>query len=674
MQKVVTCPLDCPDACRLVLEVEDGRVRRVRGDAAHPTTRGFACAKTTRFPERLYAPDRPLYPMRRVGPKGEGRFQRISWEAALDEIAEKLKATLDTYGGAAVLRYNYAGTMGLIEGRHPVAFFRAIGATELDETICSATGEAAWAEIYGPRKLGVDPEDVPKARVVAIWGANVLSTNTHLVPFLREARKNGAEIIAIDVYENRTARFADRFIRVRPGTDAALALAIAHVLFAEGWVDRAYLDTHTEGLDAYLASVREWPPERAAALTGVPSETIADLARTLAMKAPQFFRVGYGMTRHPGGGSALVAVLSLPVILGAWRFEGGGAMLSTSGGFALNKRRLEGLHFWQDPRPDGYFRPNPGVRHVNQIQLGRALTALDDPPVKMLFVFNANPAATAPRSALVRQGLLREDLVTVVLENAMSDTARYADYLLPATHPFEHPDLYASYGHYHLSWSEAAVDPPGEARPNTWVFAQLARRLGLRAPELFADAGTLARELLDSADPMLIDITFERLVREGSVKLRLNRPFLPYAEGRMDGRKLTLRAVDVRRSEPEPAWPLVMISPPAHHFLNTSFGLVPSLRQAEGGEPWLWMHPADAAKRGLAEGDRVRVRSAYGEVIRRLRITDATQPGVVVLEGTWRGLDAPDGKSINELTPDEPTDMGGGSAFHGALVEVLPVS
>jgi len=645
----------------------------VTGDPDHPVTRGFACAKTTRYPERLYAADRPLYPMRRVGKKGEGRFERVSWEEALDAIAARLREILDVYGGEAVLRYNYAGTMGLIQGRRPLVFFRAIGASELDETICSATGEAAWAAIYGAEKLGVDPEDVPKARTIVLWGANVVSTNSHLVPFLKEARRRGAKIFAVDVYENRTARFADRFFRVRPGSDGVLAMAIAGEFFRRGAADLDYLARYVEGWERFREAALGYSLEDGARASGLSLSELEAFVEALIAGAPQLFRVGYGMTRHASGGAAMMAVLALPVVLGAWRHEGGGALLSTSGGFRLHKARLEGLHFWKNARPKGYFRPNPYARHVNQIQLGRALTALDDPPVKALFVFNANPAATAPNAGLVRAGLLREDLFTVVLENAMSDTARYADYLLPATHPLEHADLYTSYGHYWLSWSEPAARPPGEARPNTWVFAELARRLGLVLPELEEPPEKTARELLDTAHPYLVNLSFERLKERGSVKLSLPKPFLPYARGRPDGGKLKLPVPPVRPATPEPGFPYRLLTPPAHHFLNTSFGMVPSLRAAEGGEPLVWVHPEDAGREGLLDGGYAEIESPRGRIVRRVRVTEAVQPGVLVLEGTWRAADAPDGKSANELTPDDESDLGGGSAFNETWVRIRPL-
>ena len=478
----VTCPLDCPDRCRLLVTVENGRVVRVGGDPDHPTTRGFACAKTNHWGERQHHPDRPLYPMRRVGPKGEGSFERASWNEALDAIAERLKRVLDEYGGQAVARYHYAGTTGINEGRRPVAFFRAIGACELDETICASAGGEAWEMAYGPHKTGTDPENVGGAGFVVLWGSNTLTTNAHLTPFLKEARRKGAEIWHVDPYENRTARFADRHLKIRPGSDAALAYAVARVLFEEGLVDWDYLDAYAEGVADFRTAAAAWTPERAAAATGLDAETIVELARRFGRARPGFIRVGYGMTRQPGGGDALRAVILLPALTGAWKHPAGGALLSTSGGFRLAKDRLEGEHWLQArAEPRGYFRPNPNVRTVNQSQFASAITRWE-PPLKILFVFNANPAVSTPDSARVRAGLEREDLFTVVLENALSETARYADWLLPATTFLEHPDLYTSYGTYWLHWNDAVMEPAGEARPNTWVFAELARRLGLEAP------------------------------------------------------------------------------------------------------------------------------------------------------------------------------------------------
>ncbi|WP_287930086.1 molybdopterin-dependent oxidoreductase, partial [Thermus sp.] len=528
MKARATCPLDCPDACSLLLTLEEGRLSRVEGDPRHPVTQGFACAKTYRYPER--ARERLLYPMRRVGKKGEGRFERISWEEALEEIAERLRAILDTHGGEAILPYHYAGTMGLVENQHPLAFFRAIGASELEETICSTAGSAAWEMTYGPR-LGPDPEEVPEARYILLWGINSLSTNSHLTPFLKEARRRGAKVVHIDPYENPTSRFADEHIKLRPGTDAALAYALAHVLFRENLVDWEYLKESATGLEAFQEEARKWPPERAEALTGVPKEAMERLARELGEAKRVFLRVGYGMTRHPGGGNALRAAILLPALVGAWRYPGCGALLSTSGAFPLNKRFLGGRHLLEGSHPhEGYFRPNPRVRRINMNQLASALTRLA-PPIRALFVFNSNPLVVAPDTGRVKEGLLREDLLTVVLEQVPTETALYADYLLPATFFYEHPDLYTSYGHYYLSWNEPLTEPQGEARPNTWVFRELGRRLGLREPTLYWTAEEVAESLLDVDHPYLAGINLKRLKEEGFVKLNLPKPFLPFRKG-----------------------------------------------------------------------------------------------------------------------------------------------
>lgn len=667
MKARATCPLDCPDACSLLLTLKEGRLVKVEGDPTHPFTQGFACAKTYRYPERVR--ERLLYPMRRVGRKGEGRFQRVSWEEALEDIAQKLKEVLDRYGGEAVLPYHYAGTMGLVENQHPLAFFRAIGASELEETICSSAGSAAWEMTYGPR-LAPDPEEIPgNARYLLLWGVNSLSTNSHLTPFLKEARRRGAKVVHIDPYENHTSRFADWHLKLRPGTDAALAYAIAHVLFREGLVDEGYLAQAATGVEAFREEAERWTPERASALTGVPEEAIERLAREMGGAKRVFLRVGYGMTRHPGGGNALRAAILLPALLGAWRYPGCGAMLSTSGAFPLNKRLLGGRHLLEASHPRrGYFRPNPGVRRVNMNQLGTALTELQ-PPIRALFVFNSNPLVVAPNTGRVKEGLSREDLFTVVLEQVMTETARYADYLLPATLFYEHPDLYTSYGHYYLSWNEPLVPPEGEARPNTWVFRELAKRLGLEEPTLYWTAEEVAKSLLDSDHPYLQGITLERLKREGFAKLNLPKPFLPFAEGPVRFSP----PPEVIPTEPLPGYPLILLTPPAHRFLNTTYGNVQELLHAEGGEPLLLIHPQDAEARGVTDGGLVYVRSPQGQVVRKARVTEAPIPGTVVLEGTWWEGKAPDGKGINHLTSERLTDLGGGSTFHSTPVEVEPL-
>ncbi|GIW33922.1 MAG: molybdopterin oxidoreductase [Meiothermus sp.] len=663
-QARVTCPLDCPDACSLIATIDDTRytLLKIEGDPRHPMTQGFACVKTYRYPERQHHPLRPLYPLKRVGQKGEGRFERVSWEAALDDIAARLKDTLKQYGAEAILPYYYAGTMGLMQYEHPLTFFRAIGASELETTICATAGRAAWVATYGDR-LGTDPEDVPQARFILLWGINSLHTHTHLTPFLKKARQNGARIVHIDPYENLTSRFADEHVKIRPGTDAALAYGMARAIVKAGLHDTAYIARMTTGFEAFMQAAEAWTPERVEAVTGVPAATVERLGLEFAQARASFIRTSYGLTRHPGGASALRAVVLLPALTGAWQHRGGGALLSTGGAFALDRRYLGGQHL--------LAQRTPSPRRVNMTQIGTALTALE-PPIRILFVFNSNPAVVAPRSDLVQKGLLREDLFTVVLEQALTETTRYADYVLPATTFLEHPDLYTAYGHYYLSWNEALMPPQGEARPNTWVFAELGKRLGLEEPTLYWDAETLARSLLDTDHPWLGGITLERLKAEGFVRLNLPPDFRPFTEqaATPSGKVQFDPPPQVILTEPTRDFPLILMTPPAKHFLNTTYGHIGRLVQGEGGEPILLVHPEDARAYAAADGALVRIRSQHGAVVRRVRVSEAPVRGTVVLEGTWWEQSAPDGKGINWLTGEHLTDMGEGSTFHSNPVRL----
>jgi len=655
------CPLDCPDACSVLLTVNEGQVTKLVGNPAHPITRGFACVKTHHYPERQHHPERLRYPQRRVGPKGEGRFVRIGWDEALDTIAERLQAIIQD-GAEAVLPYSYAGTMGLVEGRQPLAFFRTLGASELDWTICAATGGAAWEANYGPAKLGTDPEEVPQARLIILWGINSLRSNVHLTPFLKEARQRGAYILHIDPYRNETSRFADEHWQLQVGSDAALALTIGNVILQAGLEDKAYLAAHATGLEEYRQACAEWPLELAAAFTGLSAERIREVALWLAREPRSFIRVGYGMTRNEGGGNALRAVTLLPALTGAWQHPGGGALLSTSGAFVLNTARAFG-------------QPRPGVRHINMNRLASALVT--DNPIRALFVFNSNPAAVAPDSRRVRAGLAREDLFTVVLEHFQTDTADYADLLLPATTFLEHPDLYTAYGHYYLQWAEPVVAPLAEARPNSWVFRELSKRLGLPHQALYWDAEQVARELLNTEHPNLAGITFERLKQEGFIKLALPQPFQPYAEGSHfpDGKIRFAPAPQqlTFAEQPSTSYPLRLISPPGSHFVNTSMGNIASLLKAAGGEPQVMVHPSDAIKAGVLPGTRNRIVSAQGSIIRRTIVSEEAVEGVLIALGQWWPKLAPDRRSLNDLTSERLTDLGGGSTFGNVVVRLEPL-
>jgi anaerobic selenocysteine-containing dehydrogenase len=479
----------------------------------------------------------------------------------------------------------------------------------------------------------------------------------------------------VDCYRNRTSRFADQLIRVKPGSDAALAYAMAHVIIRENLHDADYLQTAATGFDAYRIAADKWPPSRAQVVTGVPADTIENLALSFARSKASFIRVSYGMTRHPGGANALRSVVLLPALTGAWRYPGGGALSSTSGGFPLNKSYLGGNHLLaKSHKPNGYFCPNPKARHINMSQIGTALTQAD-PPIRTLFVFNSNPAVVAPDSERIKAGLMRNDLFTVVLENAFTETAGMADYVLPATTFFEHPDLYSSYGHYYISWSEAALQSMGEARPNTWIFAQLAKKLGIEEPSIFWSTEKHAATLLETDHPHLEGISLDRLRQTGFSRLALPRPFMPFTRGApTPSAKICFSPPPkVITPEPEPGYPLTLLTPPAHHFLNTTFGHIGSLVRSEGGEPTLLMHPEDASPRHIRDNDLARIRSTQGEIRRRVRLSDAPGPGTVVLEGTWWGSIAPDGKSVNALISEKLTDLGEGPIFHATAVEAVKI-
>src|SRR5262245_33720991 len=443
------CPHDCPDACALLVEVEDGKVVRVHGDPSHPVTRGFLCNKVNRYDERVNHPERLLYPQIRTGAKGAGEFRRASWDEALDLVASRLREVIDRHGSEAILPYHYAGTMGVIQnGSMDRRFFHALGASRLDETICSTAGTQGFWSCYGSNQ-GPPPESIPLARLIVLWGANVLSTSIHDWPFIEEARKAGAPVVVIDPLKTPTAEKADWHIRVRPGTDVALALAVAHELFANGWHDEEWLEQHGLGWREYRERAATCPPAKASQLTGVQVGDIKKRARMHGEARPTFVRLNYGLNRHVNGATMIRAVALVPAITGDWQRPGGGARLSTSAGFALNRKAL----FRQD------LEPHP-TRIINMSRLGEALTSLQ-PPVHALFVYSANPGASNPDQANVHKGLAREDLFTVVHEQFLTDTARYADVLLPSTMQMEHSDLMYAYGHYHLQLNRPAVPPPG---------------------------------------------------------------------------------------------------------------------------------------------------------------------------------------------------------------------
>jgi len=666
------CALDCPDTCALLVTIDNGHATKLRGDPAHAVTRGFLCGKVAQYLEREYSPQRLLYPQRRVGRKGEGRFERISWDEALDTIASRLRAISDQFGTEAILPYSYAGTMGLLHGSGmDRRFFHRLGASRLDRTICSEAGKVGLLQALGVR-YGTEPEQFRHSKLILAWGANILGTNVHMWPFIMEARRNGAKFYTIDPRLNRTGAAADKHFFIQPGSDTALALAMMHVIIGERLHDSDYVERHTSGFDDLRERVLSWTPQRAAELTGIAAEDIVALAREYATTRPAAIRLNLGMQRSERGAMAARTIGLLPALVGSWKDVGGGLQLSISQTFHLNKDGLERADLQQKAL-------GREARIVNMVQLGSALTKLDDPPVKAMVVYNSNPAAVAPNQNAVLAGLRREDLFTVVLEQFQNDTADYADILLPATTFLEHTDLYLSYGHHFLQLARPALAPPGEARPNCDVFRALAARMGFDDP-CFADSDDdMVRTLLDSPHPFVKGITLEELDREGSVRLRLPQPFQPFAEGGFgtaDG-KCHFHAETLDYTPPiesrhgdrqlNAKFPLEMISPKNDDSMNSTFG---NRESVDRQTAILHMTTADAARRGIADADRVRMWNDRGSLLLVARVDNSVRSGVVSVPAVRWGKTAPDSRNANALTSERLTDAGGGATFYSCLVEV----
>jgi len=669
------CALDCPDCCSVLVTVENGRGVKLRGNPEHPVTRGFLCGKVAQYLEREYSPGRLLNPQRRVGAKGEGRFERISWDEALDTIAARLKAIASEFGSEAILPYSYGGSMGFLNGGGmDRRFFHRLGASQLDRTICSTAGMVGTLDALGAR-YGTEPEQFRHARLILAWGANILGTNVHLWPFIMEARRNGAKLYTIDPRRNRTGAASDKHFFIHPGSDTALALAMMHVIAGENLHDADYVARYTEGFDGLRERVRPWTPQRAAELTGIPAEEIVQLAREYATARPAVIRLNYGVQRSERGAMAVRAITLLPVLTGSWKDVGGGLQLSTSQAFHLNRAGLE--------RPDlqriALGPERDAARVVNMSELGGALTSLDHPPVKAMVVYNSNPAAIAPDQNTVLKGLRRADLFTVVLEQFQNDTADFADILLPATTFLEHTDLYFAYGHYYLQLARPALPAPGEAKSNVEVFRLLAGRMGF-TDECFGDTeDDMIRTLLDSPHPYVAGITLEELDRKGSVRLRLPEPFQPFAAGgfgNADGR-CHFRADTLDYTPPvesrhgdgglKTKYPLELISPKNDDSMNSTFGHRdgPDLQTAT-----LHLNAADAAPRGIRASDQVRVYNDRGSVVLAAMVDGTVPPGVACAPASRWGKRAPGRRNTNAVTSPRLTDAGGGPTFYSCLVEV----
>jgi anaerobic selenocysteine-containing dehydrogenase len=662
------CALDCPDTCSLLVNVENGAATRLRGNPDHPVTRGFLCGKVAQYLEREYSPDRLLYPQKRIGKKGEGRFERIGWNEALDTIAKKLRAVADEFGPESILPYSYAGTMGLLNGSGmDRRFFHRLGASRLDRTICSAAGSAGLMATLGNR-YGTEPEQFSKAKFIIGWGANIHGTNVHLWPFIVEARRNGAKLVAIDPVRTRTAALADQHLRINPGSDQALAFGLMHVIIGEGLHDREYIEKFTNGFEALAEKAKAYDPERTAALTGIAKDDIIRLAREYATVRPAAIRANYGIQRSDRGGAATRAIAALPALTGSWKEVGGGLQLSVSQAFQFNRKALE--------------MPELGTpaRTVNMSELGSALTALDNPPVKAIVVYNSNPAAIAPDQNRVSKGFQREDLFTVVLEQFQTDTADYADILLPATTFLEHTDLYLAYGHYHLQLARQVVDRPGEVRSNVDVFRELAERMGFEDPCFKDSEDDMIRALLNSGHPFLEGITIERLDREHSVRLNVSAegtPFLPFAEGEFGtaSRKCELDVPDyVPPAESRfgdvslrKKFPLEMVSSKNDDSMNSTFG---NRDAVDKQTSVLHIATEDAERRGIRTGDLVRAFNERGSLLLTAEVDGVVGCGVVRAPAVRWAKRSPDGRSANALTSEKLTDIGGGPTFYSCLVEV----
>ncbi|AOJ61516.1 molybdopterin oxidoreductase [Burkholderia ubonensis] len=680
------CPHDCPDTCAMRVTVENGKALKVSGDPDHPPTQGVLCTKVSRYADRVHHPDRLTVPLKRIGAKGEGRFEPISWTDAFDEIGRRL-GEIAKRAPEAIVPYSYAGTMGLVQGEGIAQrFFHKLGASRLERTICAAAGAAGLRYTYGG-SLGMHLEYFEESELILIWGANPIASSLHFWTRAQEAKRRGAHLVAIDPYRSLTAEKCHQHIALRPGTDGAFALGMMHVLITENLLDHDYIASHTVGFDALKARAMSYPPERVAQICGIDSSELIDLARRYGATRKASIRLNYGMQRVRGGGNAVRAIASLPALTGAWRDRAGGLLLSSSEWAPVNQPALL--------RPDlmpGW--PHKLPRIINMNAIGDALLHPGDeafgPKVEAVIVYNSNPVAVAPDSSKVAAGFAREDLFTVVLEHFKTDTVDFADIVLPATTQLEHLDVHKSYGHTYVMANLPSIPPVGDARPNTEIFRGIARSMGLDEPALYHSDEEVARAALRWDDPTL-DSNWAALKQAGWIKLKL--PDAPFANGGfrtpsgrcefysaqlaemgMDPVPDYLPPFESVEAAPELAarYPLAMISPPARNFLNSTFVNVDSLRNTEG-QPHLDIHPVDAGARGIADGDVVRIFNDRGSMQARARITDRARAGLVVGLSIWWKKLSPDGRNANEVTSQALTDLGNSATFYDCLVEVARI-
>ena len=681
------CPHDCPDTCALETQVdEQGVAVSVRGRADHPVTRGWLCAKVNRYLDRVYHPERILYPLRRVGPKGSGNFERITWDEAIAEITDRWQYIITRHGAQCILPYSYAGTLGLVNGSvTDNRFWNRLGVSGLERAICGHAAEEAVMLTIGGR-LAPPPEVVMHSKLILIWGSNPASTAPHLMPLLREAQRNGTRVIVIDPIRTLTARSADQHISPFPGTDAALALGMMHVIVTEGLHQRAWIEAHTVGWEHLLERILQFPPERAALITGVAEEIIREFARVYATTTPALLRVSDGINRHTNGGQTVRALACLPALTGQYGKLGGGLMYSTSDWLRWDAATVS-------HRDDVVCPPTP--RTLNMNRLGAILTGEANPPIYALYVYNANPAASSPNAGKIAEGLRRDDLFTVVHDLFETETARYADIILPATSQLEHVDLHKPYGHLSLQYNMPAIEPRGEARSNWDVMRTLAASMGFHDPWLQEDANEVIRHVLEVTarkHPLLNGITLERLQAEGTVPLSIpEEDRVPFANGifHTPSGKVEFYSAQAAAKgyDPVPNWEpeseshrgkeghvptdghLSLICPAAHHFVSSTFGNQERLRKKEGA-PTLRIHPEDAEARSIQHGQKVRVWNERGECHLIANVTEDVRPGVLATTTVWWPKFSPDQHNVNWTTSDRLADFAGGSTFYTNLVFV----
>ncbi len=684
-----SCPHDCPDCCALETHVDgQGKAISVRGRADHPVTRGWLCAKVNRYLERVYHPERLLYPQRRVGPKGSGKFARISWDDAISEIVARWQTIIARDGAQCILPYSYAGTLGMVQGAATdTRFWNRLGACRLERAICGHAAEEAVHLTIGGR-LAPSPEMLIHSKLILIWGSNPASTAPHVMPFLRQAQRDGSRIIVIDPIRTLTARSASQHIQPIPGTDAALALSMMYVIVTEELHNAQWIARHTLGWAHLLKRILQFPPERAAQITGLAPETIIELARSYATTTPALLRLSDGINRHTNGGQTVRTLACLPAITGQYGTLGGGLMYSTSDWLKWDREVLAREHDAECP---------PAPRTLNMNRLGAILTGEADPPVYSLYVYNANPAASSPNAGKIAEGLQRDDLFTVVHELFLTETARYADIILPATSQLEQADLHKPYGHLTLQYNTPAIAPLGEAHSNWDVMRALAAKMGFQDAWLHDDADTIIREVLEATaarSPYLDGITLERLKIEGAIALNIaENEKIPFADGVFptpSGKVEFYSAQAIEKGyDPIPDWQmeeetplrkkadappkelLPLLSPAAHHFISSTLGNQERLIAKEGA-PTLHIHPVDAEARGIRSGQMVRVSNERGWCRLVAEVTEDVRSGVLATTTVWWPQFSPDQRNINWTTSDQLADFGGNSTFYTNMVVLEP--